>query len=76
MASKLYGSSQNWAMRRRGVDFYDEGELIWLDADTLIRQKTGRQEVARRLLPRLPRRRLRRPRARRLEADGRPVHRG
>jgi predicted metalloprotease with PDZ domain len=28
-------------MRRRGVDFYDEGELIWLEADTLIRQKTG-----------------------------------
>ena len=28
-------------MRRRGVDFYDEGELIWLDADTLIRQKSG-----------------------------------
>ena len=40
MASKLYGSGKHWAMRRRGVDFYDEGELIWLDADTLIRQKT------------------------------------
>jgi predicted metalloprotease with PDZ domain len=39
-ASKLYGSSPQWASRRRGVDFYDEGELIWLDADTLIRQKT------------------------------------
>jgi predicted metalloprotease with PDZ domain len=23
------------------VDFYDEGALIWLDADTLIREKTG-----------------------------------
>ena len=41
MASKLYGADQNWSMRRRSVDFYDEGELIWLDADTLIRQKTG-----------------------------------
>jgi predicted metalloprotease with PDZ domain len=41
MAPKLYGSSRNWGMRRRGVDFYDEGELIWLDADTLIREKTG-----------------------------------
>lgn len=40
MASKLYQSSPNWAMRRRGVDFYGEGELIWLDADTLIRQRT------------------------------------
>jgi predicted metalloprotease with PDZ domain len=41
MAPKLYGSSRHWGMRRRGVDFYDEGELIWLDADTLIRQKTS-----------------------------------
>ncbi len=40
MASKLYQSGRNWAHRRRGVDFYDEGELIWLDADTFIRQKT------------------------------------
>jgi predicted metalloprotease with PDZ domain len=41
MAPKLYGSSQSWSMRRRSVDFYPEGELIWLEADTLIRQKTG-----------------------------------
>jgi predicted metalloprotease with PDZ domain len=41
MAPKLYGSSENWSMRRRSVDFYSEGELIWLEADTLIRQKTG-----------------------------------
>jgi predicted metalloprotease with PDZ domain len=41
MASKLYSSSDNWSMRRRSVDFYDEGELIWLEADTLIRQRTG-----------------------------------
>jgi predicted metalloprotease with PDZ domain len=40
MASKLYGTGRNWQMRRRGVDFYDEGELLWLDADTLIRLKT------------------------------------
>jgi predicted metalloprotease with PDZ domain len=44
MASKLYGSGTNWQMRRRGVDFYGEGELIWLDADTLIRQQTGGQK--------------------------------
>ena len=25
----------------RGVDYYDEGLLIWLDADTLIREKTS-----------------------------------
>ena len=40
MAPKLYQSSRQWSSRRRGVDFYDEGELIWLDADTFIRQKT------------------------------------
>jgi predicted metalloprotease with PDZ domain len=40
MASKLYRASRQWSMRRRGVDYYDEGELIWLEADTLIRQKT------------------------------------
>lgn len=31
-------SSPSWI---RGVDYYDEGALIWLDADTLIREKTG-----------------------------------
>jgi predicted metalloprotease with PDZ domain len=41
MAPKLYQSSQNWSMRRRSVDFYDEGELIWLEADTLIRQRSN-----------------------------------
>ncbi len=28
----------------RGVDYYDEGLLIWLDADTLIREKTNNQK--------------------------------
>jgi predicted metalloprotease with PDZ domain len=28
----------------RGLDYYDEGLLIWLDADTLIREKTGGQK--------------------------------
>jgi predicted metalloprotease with PDZ domain len=38
----LRGSSPNWNdLRRRYVDFYDEGALLWLDADTLIRTKTG-----------------------------------
>jgi predicted metalloprotease with PDZ domain len=40
-APYLYRASLEWAARRRGVDFYDEGALLWLDADTLIRQKTG-----------------------------------
>lgn len=34
---------QSW---RRGVDFYDEGALIWLEADTMIRQQTdGKQSL-------------------------------
>ncbi len=40
MAQILYnvgGPFDNW---RRGTDFYDEGELIWLDVDTTIRKLT------------------------------------
>jgi predicted metalloprotease with PDZ domain len=39
-APHLYTARNQWSARRRGVDFYDEGALIWLDVDTLIRQKT------------------------------------
>ncbi len=34
----LYSSRGDWSSWRRGVDFYDEGNLIWLDADVTIRQ--------------------------------------
>lgn len=37
-AQILYGSSSAGSSWRRGVDFYDEGTLIWLEVDTLIRQ--------------------------------------
>lgn len=30
-----------WISWQREEDYYGQGELIWLDADTLIRQKTG-----------------------------------
>jgi predicted metalloprotease with PDZ domain len=40
-APHLYYARPEWASRRRGVDFYDEGALLWLDVDTLIRQKSG-----------------------------------
>ena len=30
-----------WRSWQRSEDYYTEGELIWLDADTLIRQMTG-----------------------------------
>jgi len=30
-----------WKSWQRSEDYYDEGQLVWLDADTLIREKTG-----------------------------------
>ncbi len=30
-----------WGNWSRGQSYYQEGELLWLDADTLIREKTG-----------------------------------
>ncbi|HEV7395318.1 MAG TPA: hypothetical protein VGN86_02305 [Pyrinomonadaceae bacterium] len=39
-AQLLYNAPGSWFSWRRGVDFYDEGELIWLEADTVIRQQT------------------------------------
>ncbi len=40
-AQLLYDAPNEWANWRRGVDYYDEGTLIWLEADTLIRKQTG-----------------------------------
>ena len=40
-AQLLYFGRLEWADWRRGVDFYPESELIWLEADTMIRQKSG-----------------------------------
>ncbi|HET9225990.1 MAG TPA: M61 family peptidase, partial [Thermoanaerobaculia bacterium] len=37
-AQLLYGADSEWASYRRGIDFYNEGWLIWLDVDTSIRQ--------------------------------------
>ena len=42
-AQLLYGArdqGQNW---RRGVDFYPEGGLIWLEADVIIRRESAGQ---------------------------------
>jgi len=39
-ASILRGGNPAWANWKRGQDYYQEGELLWLDADTLIRQLT------------------------------------
>jgi predicted metalloprotease with PDZ domain len=37
-AQILYGTSGQWDNWRRGTDYYEEGELIWLDVDTTIRK--------------------------------------
>ena len=39
-ASILRGGNPAWSNWKRGQDYYQEGELLWLDADTLIRQLT------------------------------------
>jgi predicted metalloprotease with PDZ domain len=43
-ASLLYYARDDWASLRRGTDFYDEGDLLWLWADVLIRQQTQGQK--------------------------------
>ena len=37
-APLLYSSSRMWRSWRRGTDFYDEGLLVWLEADVTIRR--------------------------------------
>jgi predicted metalloprotease with PDZ domain len=36
-----YRGSQPWATWQRAADYYRVGQLIWLDADTLIRERSG-----------------------------------
>ena len=40
-AQVLYGAGGGWDNWRRSADFYDEGELVWLEVDTTIRKMTG-----------------------------------
>ena len=41
-----YASNSTWDSWSRSADYYPEGELIWLDADTLIRQRShGRRSL-------------------------------
>ena len=45
-AQLLYDARTDWESLRRGVDFYDEGMLIWLEADTVIRKQTqGKKSI-------------------------------
>lgn len=42
-AQELFESRRAWRHWRRGTDFYDEGLLIWLEADVTIRSLTNGQ---------------------------------
>jgi predicted metalloprotease with PDZ domain len=45
-AQLLYNARRDWDTWRRNVDFYDEGALIWLEADVIIRGLTnGRKSL-------------------------------
>jgi predicted metalloprotease with PDZ domain len=37
----LYASAEEYRGWRREADYYDEGTLIWLEADTVIRRESG-----------------------------------
>jgi predicted metalloprotease with PDZ domain len=43
-ASILRGGNMAWSNWRRGQDYYQEGELFWLDADTTIRKLTDNKK--------------------------------
>ncbi len=43
-AQVLYEARPDWALWRRGTDFYPESSLLWLEADTLIRRRTQGQK--------------------------------
>ena len=41
-----YRGGAGWAAWKRGMDYYDEGMLLWLEADALIRERTaGRRSL-------------------------------
>lgn len=45
-AQLLFGASPAWNSWRRGPDFYDEGVLLWLEADVIVRQQSnGRKSL-------------------------------
>lgn len=40
-AQLLYAARGDWQNKRRSVDYYPEGALIWLEADVTIRKQSG-----------------------------------
>ena len=43
-AQMLYGAAEAGSAMRRSVDFYPEGQLIWLEVDTTIRELSKNQK--------------------------------
>ena len=39
----LWGAAREWQSWRRGLDYYPESALIWLEADVTIRQRSSNQ---------------------------------
>jgi predicted metalloprotease with PDZ domain len=39
-AQRLYYTPPDWRTELRSVDYYPEGELLWLEVDTVIREKS------------------------------------
>ena len=40
----LYDAGGDWSNWRRGVDFYQEGEMLWLDVDATLRRLTSNKK--------------------------------
>ncbi|HZF10337.1 MAG TPA: M61 family peptidase [Thermoanaerobaculia bacterium] len=40
-AQIIGGAPTAWTNERRALDYYDESMLVWLEADTILRQKSG-----------------------------------
>ncbi len=44
VAASILRGNTPWYNLRRGQDYYEEGELLWLDADTLIRKMSDNKK--------------------------------
>jgi predicted metalloprotease with PDZ domain len=44
-ASTLFDATRSWRSARRAVDFYDEGTLLWLEVDVIIRTQTKGEKL-------------------------------
>jgi predicted metalloprotease with PDZ domain len=40
----LFGSASEWVNWRRSADYYPEGDLLWLEVDSILRKQTGGQK--------------------------------